>query len=387
MPAAGKRKSPEDALEWAEKRLGEEDSDADTTNVVVDEKESVVDDKRCGRDAYDEDDDDDDCVILDGDPDKAVAVAKEGPGRDASEDELQIVAEKGELACRDFPHPRHLCVSLPFSTSSHANHCNMCHCYVCDSPAPCTFWGKGFMLNDHCHATDKDAKWKKLRQLSKCKSELMSKRGNIQNFFHSSSTTPSSQPAANVILPPTGRFPVSSMLSQNQQVPPTMFPQNLGQGICMLGLPSPMPRTTIPLNGSKRTQVAPPVYTPSTVNHLQPSVPSYGRMQPAYARAFQTAQVPPGDNSAGTFQSYRSLLRLNAPIGSQGHHYQPPSYPQVAPNTVVGSGVPFSRCTSLATQGTQHPQDPSADTILKNALANLAYELGVPDYNIDQPLG
>ena len=30
-----------------------------------------------------------------------------------------------QLACRDFPHPRHLCAALPFSTSSHASHCSM----------------------------------------------------------------------------------------------------------------------------------------------------------------------------------------------------------------------------------------------------------------------
>uniref|UniRef100_A0A0A9G059 Uncharacterized protein n=1 Tax=Arundo donax TaxID=35708 RepID=A0A0A9G059_ARUDO len=266
----------------------------------------------------------------------------------------------------------------------------MCHCYVCDSPAPCALWGKGTVLSDHCHATDKDAKWKKLRQLSKRKSQSTPKRRNVQNSFHSSSTQPSSQPSANAVMPSTGRFPISSIMSQNQQVDPSvMVPQNMGQGIYLPRVPYPVRRTTASSNRSRRARVAPPVYTPSNVNRLQPSVPSYGQMQPARPHAFRTAQVPPGGHiSAGTFRSYPHLLPLSAPMGSQGHQYQPPSYTQLAPNTVVGTGVQLSRCTSLATQGTQYPQGPSTDSIrLKDALAYLAYELGVSDYNINQPLG
>lgn len=120
-PAAGKRKSPDAAaLAWAEAILDQEDSDdavlervgypatmleildslkAETGIVVGDE--GVVGAKNTSTVPVargNDDDDDDDCVILDGDPDKPVAVAKEGgPSRDAAEDELQIVAEKGEV--------------------------------------------------------------------------------------------------------------------------------------------------------------------------------------------------------------------------------------------------------------------------------------------------
>jgi hypothetical protein len=117
-PAAGKRKSPDAAaLAWAEAILDQEDSDdavlervgypatmleildslkAETGIVVGDE--GVVGAKNTSTVPVARgNDDDDDCVILDGDPDKPVAVAKEGgPSRDAAEDELQIVAEKGE---------------------------------------------------------------------------------------------------------------------------------------------------------------------------------------------------------------------------------------------------------------------------------------------------
>ncbi|KAJ1298852.1 hypothetical protein BS78_01G485600 [Paspalum vaginatum] len=352
-------------------------------------------------------DDDDDCIILDGDPHKPAAIAKdEGIRRDAAEDELQIVAEKGELACRDFPHPRHLCATLPFSTTSHATHCSMCHCYVCDSPAPCAFWGKGTAHTDHCHATDKNARWKKLRQSSKNKSQPTPKRRTVQNFYQPSAAEPFSQRSANV-NGSTGRFPVSITVSQNQQVDPSiMDPRNIvGQCISLLRASSPMPRTTIPSLGAKSARAVPPVSTPSNGNHSQLPVPNYGLMQPAQPHAFQTAQVPPGGLvSTGTFQNYHPQLRPSAPIGSQGQQYRPPSYPHIAPNTVVGTGVPLSRCTSVvaqgtqsgvplsqctsvAVQGTQYPHIPSEDTVLKEALANLARDLGVSDYNTDQQIG
>jgi hypothetical protein len=38
-----------------------------------------------------------------------------------------------------------------------------CHCYVCDKPAPCFLWGQGNSMSDHCHASDKEDKWSKLR--------------------------------------------------------------------------------------------------------------------------------------------------------------------------------------------------------------------------------
>lgn len=112
--AAGKRKSPEGTLEWAEKMLAEEDFGAaadgfdpaamqafldslvNDTGIVMGDK--ATDDKSTVRGACGGGDDDDDCIILDGDPDKPVAVAKEeGPRRDAGQDELEIVAEKGEV--------------------------------------------------------------------------------------------------------------------------------------------------------------------------------------------------------------------------------------------------------------------------------------------------
>ncbi|URE34244.1 hypothetical protein MUK42_18030 [Musa troglodytarum] len=73
------------------------------------------------------------------------------------------------LACRDYPHPRHLCGNFPFNSSPHEEYCDLCHCYVCDSPAPCYYWGNGNSSSNHCHSTDKEGRWKSMRQSFKQK--------------------------------------------------------------------------------------------------------------------------------------------------------------------------------------------------------------------------
>ncbi|KAK8688578.1 hypothetical protein V6N13_087338 [Hibiscus sabdariffa] len=123
------------------------------------------------------DEDDGDCVVLEGDPDKALSDVND---LQEDSDECLIVGQKGqvdkrlrifyqghlgaEIACRDYPHPRHDCAKFPFSSTSHEQHCELCHCFVCDSKAPCSYWGSGTCNTDHCHATDKGEKWKNLRK-------------------------------------------------------------------------------------------------------------------------------------------------------------------------------------------------------------------------------
>ncbi|MCD7459308.1 hypothetical protein HAX54_040587 [Datura stramonium] len=68
------------------------------------------------------------------------------------------------VACRDYPHPRHLCAKFPFGSTPHERHCDQCHCYVCDTLAPCVYWRTGISSTAHCHATDKDRFWKAQRQ-------------------------------------------------------------------------------------------------------------------------------------------------------------------------------------------------------------------------------
>ncbi|KAL6505293.1 hypothetical protein OROGR_025110 [Orobanche gracilis] len=108
------------------------------------------------------DDEDDDCVVLDGDPDNPVLAPAIGNIDNGGD--VEIVGEKGEVACRDFPHARHLCAKYLFASTRHDVHCNQCHCYVCDSLAPCSYWGTGIFSIDHCHATHKDECWRAERK-------------------------------------------------------------------------------------------------------------------------------------------------------------------------------------------------------------------------------
>ncbi|KAI4364110.1 hypothetical protein MLD38_020245 [Melastoma candidum] len=103
--------------------------------------------------------DDDDCLVLDRDPNEPVLV------RYLPCDDVLVVAEKGQVASRDYPHARYDCAKFPFSTTPHEKHCDMCHCYVCDSFAPCARWGTG--LFGHCNANDKDENWKARRNIYK----------------------------------------------------------------------------------------------------------------------------------------------------------------------------------------------------------------------------
>ncbi|XP_050206539.1 uncharacterized protein LOC126656097 isoform X2 [Mercurialis annua] len=109
-------------------------------------------------------DDDDDCVILECDPEKSVDVVD---NCDDDGDDILVVGQKGQIACRDYPHPRHLCAKYPFSSTPHEKYCELCHCYVCDSLAPCALWVAGVSTIDHCHATDKQEMWKRLRESSR----------------------------------------------------------------------------------------------------------------------------------------------------------------------------------------------------------------------------
>ncbi|KAE8701956.1 RPM1 interacting protein 13, putative isoform 2 [Hibiscus syriacus] len=104
---------------------------------------------------------DDDCIILEDDPETVVSDVNDNH---EDSDELLVVGQKGQVACRDFPHPRHDCAKYPFRSTSHEQHCELCHCFVCDMQAPCCYWGSGISSSDHCHATDKEEIWKTLRK-------------------------------------------------------------------------------------------------------------------------------------------------------------------------------------------------------------------------------
>ncbi|XP_019188253.1 PREDICTED: uncharacterized protein LOC109182559 isoform X2 [Ipomoea nil] len=118
-------------------------------------------DAGCCRGGRSWDDSSDDCVILEEDPDKPVKVVNEKVENDS--DDLLVVSEKGQVACRDYPHPRHLCVKFPFATTPHESHCDKCYCYVCDTIAPCLYWVNDNFMS-HCNATDSIGFWRLQRE-------------------------------------------------------------------------------------------------------------------------------------------------------------------------------------------------------------------------------
>ncbi|TQD87464.1 hypothetical protein C1H46_026976 [Malus baccata] len=148
----------EDNFDWVSELLESvdkvtDDDDSDDV-VVISEVNSKPRQKSSKRTVAD---DDDDCVVLDGDPDKPVSVVEDSG---SGSDELLVVGETGQVACRDYPHPRHLCAKFPFKTTRHETHCDLCHCYVCESLAPCVHWSTGGSNFNHCHATDKEETWR-----------------------------------------------------------------------------------------------------------------------------------------------------------------------------------------------------------------------------------
>ncbi|RAL47725.1 hypothetical protein DM860_012350 [Cuscuta australis] len=120
--------------------------------------------------------DDSDCVILEEDPFKPNEELSERASDDS--DDVLVTGVKGQavVACRDYPHPRHLCVKFPFDTTSREIHCDQCHCYVCETLAPCVYWRSEETLS-HCHATDKIKHWKTLRETKK--NEIVLRLNNL----------------------------------------------------------------------------------------------------------------------------------------------------------------------------------------------------------------
>ncbi|KAJ0261682.1 Uncharacterized protein HA466_0047540 [Hirschfeldia incana] len=90
-----------------------------------------------------------DCFILDFDPFDSFDLKKLTVSSDGDSDkDLDIIHETGQVACRDYPHPRSLCLTFPFGSTPNATHCHLCYCCICDKPAPCAQW-----ISLHCNAS------------------------------------------------------------------------------------------------------------------------------------------------------------------------------------------------------------------------------------------
>uniref|UniRef100_A0A6N2LKE0 Uncharacterized protein n=1 Tax=Salix viminalis TaxID=40686 RepID=A0A6N2LKE0_SALVM len=115
-----------------------------------------------------------DCFILDFDPSdietslhriSTLPVSSFTDNDGGGGGDLSVVAEKGQVACRDYPHSRHLCIKYPFDKTPHENYCKLCYCYVCDCAAPCKDWKDS--KSAHCNASEKDGEWKEQRRLKR----------------------------------------------------------------------------------------------------------------------------------------------------------------------------------------------------------------------------
>lgn len=213
---------------------GHDDDDDDDSDDVVVVGEVLAKPKRAKISAPNYrnlgfDYDDDDCVVLNCDPDKPEEreTVEEVKGSDDDSDDLLIVGEKGQVACRDYPHSRHLCAKFPFGSTPHESHCNLCHCYVCDTLAPCSFWGSGVSGLDHCCATDKSEYWqterRRIRQLknpsapiAKPASGTLSRLPRLPQI--SSQPTPVLNPASTCGVPSSFGLPNIISQGRNQRL-------------------------------------------------------------------------------------------------------------------------------------------------------------------------
>uniref|UniRef100_M4D3J6 RPM1 interacting protein 13 n=1 Tax=Brassica campestris TaxID=3711 RepID=M4D3J6_BRACM len=162
----------------------EDDKIVDHTDVFDDEKPNHTGQRKPVSSDVMVEEEDDDCVVLDGDPYKTKETIS---NTCVTDDDILVLGQKGEVACRDFPHPRHACAKYPFKSTSHDKYCDMCHCYVCDIRAPCPHWCIGIPAYDHCHANDKDQIWKNQRECVRTGTgNLLRPQSMQQNTWYSS---------------------------------------------------------------------------------------------------------------------------------------------------------------------------------------------------------
>ncbi|XP_009372238.3 uncharacterized protein LOC103961418 [Pyrus x bretschneideri] len=334
-----------DLLESADK-VTDDDDDSDDV-VVISEVNSKSKKKSSKRTVADVDDD---CVVLDGDPDKPVSVVEDSG---SGSDELLVVGEKGQVACRDYPHPRHLCAKFPFKTTRHENHCDLCHCYVCDSLAPCVHWSTRGSNFDHCHATDKEETWKVLRKNFKtAKTAPLSASNNLAPTTHgpvpplniirlAPNSLPESQVSRTATIRPctsAGRTMPGIRIPSRSHQPEYLFPKNKVQP-CSVSKQLLGARTNVV--GRNRGQ---------DIGHLGP-VSSHSMFKRVGAVVNRTAFVSSNNSSCTTPLIYNSTSTPMAtsnggnPLWLQGVHssvHQNASQPMT---TFVGNTVPSQRQT------------------------------------------
>ncbi|KAJ7965231.1 28 kDa ribonucleoprotein, chloroplastic [Quillaja saponaria] len=166
--------------------LGKDDTTIQKTPLSISSSESEESPFRAiiclkNRDDVQRFEETEECFILDFDPFESVDLSKlsmkekitvgDHDTNTDNDSDLSVIAEKGQVACRDYPHSRHLCLKFPFETNPHESYCKLCYCYVCDSAAPCKYWTDPIIA--HCHASESVGDWKLKRTLSKQPSAVL----------------------------------------------------------------------------------------------------------------------------------------------------------------------------------------------------------------------
>ena len=303
-----------------------------------------------------------------------------------------------------------------------------CHCFVCDAPAPCNSWGKGISLNDHCHATDKESRWKLLRQAFKCKSLPASRPEQRQNAMYP--TMPSSrqqdiqcqvsvvQSQPPLLLSNIGSSslangsPVPNVMNQNRQRHTSVrVSLNVERTISTqrASLATRVGRVTSDVHTSqnthsrgsfKRVGTVSPGHTIRNANHFGSiaSTSNLPLMNKSLPHVSQPVQAIPRTNSphvsqqvqaiqctnafGGTVHKNAPRRSLSAPIASEDQQGELAPSCQVALNGVHGTGAQLSRCTSLMNQRTQFLPEQVMDVSTqswKDILASVASDMGVLD--------
>lgn len=115
---------------------------------------------------------DSDCEIVES---ESTALRENTIGTSGVDDELCVIGTQGANAIVDFAHARHDCIVEPFSEGNPESFCLKCFCYVCDIPASeCEQWktGQSGKAEDgHCHAHQKNARWRSERKKAISKKE------------------------------------------------------------------------------------------------------------------------------------------------------------------------------------------------------------------------
>ncbi|GAB2281862.1 hypothetical protein Dimus_016424 [Dionaea muscipula] len=348
----GVNKENTDYFEWLSKLLDEDDDgekggdDSDDV-VVVGEVLAKPNRKRKLPSSYGDGhvDDDDDCVVLEGDPNKKSDEAKDWD--DGSYD-LVIVGEKGQVACRDYPHSRNQCAKFPFKSMPHSSFCDLCHCYVCDSPAPCNRWGTGDSDADHCHATDKVEFWNRERKKVQMKKNAAApipkltgaSLSTVPSLFSRFPPIPFARPNSSVSSAWPMSNPTVSAAPSTGRVPPSPVPP-FGSSSTSVSLAPPVcrvPPSPVPPFGSSSTSVslAPPVCRVQ----LHPRFSQANN--PVTSDGFQNYQAAP------PAQSLHSVVPSSQPHQSAQHTSQPlpltRKYSRSTPTVPVSH--PLNRFTS-----------------------------------------